>query len=93
VPPENAHSLGLAFILLGAGTFLGTKYIGGVYGGVAGAIYGGAAGNLVRAARLVTRGSEASDHEAMVSATYGVLGVGLGSYVMWKAKQPRAHAT
>jgi len=93
VPPENAHSLGLAFVLLGLGTYLGTKYVGGVYGGVAGAIYGGAAGNLVRAARCVTRGTSASDHEAMVSATYGVIGVGLGSYVVWKAKQPKgAHA-
>lgn len=88
VPPENGHSLGLAFILLGLGTFLGTKYVGGVYGGVAGAIYGGAAGNLVRAARLVTRGNSTADHEALVSATYGVIGVGLGSYVVWKAKHP-----
>jgi hypothetical protein len=89
VPVENGHSLGLSFLLLAAGTYVGARTVGGLYGGVAGAIFGGSAGNLVRAARMVTRGTSTADHEAIVSATYGVIGVALGSYVVWKAKQPK----
>jgi hypothetical protein len=88
IPTENGNSLGLAFILFGLGAYLGTKYVGGLYGGVAGAIYGGAASNLLRSARFVTRGTPATDREALVSATYGVIGVGFGSYILWKTKRP-----
>lgn len=92
LPMDDANSLGLSFLLLAVGTVAGIKYIGGAYGGAAGAIYGGAAGNLLRAARMVTYGTSSSDHEAMISATYGILGTGFASYILWKVKQPKRSA-
>lgn len=92
LPAEDGHSLGLSFLLLAIGSYAGVRSVGGLYGGVAGAVFGGATSNLVRAARMITRGTSQSDHEAIVSATYGIIGVGFGSYIVWKARHPERKA-
>jgi hypothetical protein len=90
--PENGHTLGLALLLVGVGSAIGVKY-GGVFGGVAGAVYGGSTVNGIRAARAVVQGTPEADKEAMVSATYAVIGAGFATWLVWKSTQRKKAST
>ena len=85
VPLENGHTLGLALLLVSAGTAVGLSY-GGMFGGVAGGLYGGSVINAIRAARCVTHGTAQSDHEALVSGTYAVACAGLATYLLYRTR-------
>jgi hypothetical protein len=90
--PENGHTLGLALLLVGVGSAIGVKY-GGVFGGVAGAVYGGSTVNAIRAGRAVVQGTPEADKEAMVSATYAVIGAGFATWLVWKSTQRKKAST
>jgi hypothetical protein len=90
--PENGHTLGLALLLVGVGSAIGVKY-GGLFGGTAGAVYGGSAVNAIRAARSVTLGTPDADKEAMVSATYAVIGASFATWLIWKSSQRKKATT
>jgi hypothetical protein len=90
--PENGHTLGLALLLVGVGSAIGVRY-GGVFGGVAGAVYGGSTVNAIRAGRAVVQGTPEADKEAMVSATYAVIGAGFATWLVWKSTQRKKAST
>jgi hypothetical protein len=86
---ENGHTLGLALLLVGVGGAIGVKY-GGLFGGSAGAVYGGSAVNAIRAARAVMQGTPEADREALVSASYAVVGIGFATWLVWKTGDRKA---
>ncbi len=79
---ENAHMLGLSVLLVGVGTWLGVKYAGGIFGGLAGSLLAGGAINAYRAVKYYREGSLESDAEAKVSGTYAVISAGVGLYLL-----------
>jgi hypothetical protein len=87
--PENGHTLGLALLLVGVGGAIGVKY-GGLFGGAAGTVYGGSAVNAIRAARAVMQGTPEADREALVSASYAVVGIGFATWLVWKTGNRKA---
>jgi hypothetical protein len=76
-------------LLVGVGGAIGIKY-GGLFGGSAGAIYGGSAVNAIRAARAVMQGTPEADREALVSASYAVVGIGFATWLVWKTGDRKA---
>lgn len=85
--PKSSGLLGPALVLVAAGAFVGWKYGGGLFGGVAGALAGGALINGYRAAKNVTQGLPETDREAAVSATYAVVGGGAALFLLYQAKK------
>lgn len=87
---EETHMLGISTVSVAVGTVVGTRF-GGLYGAVAGGLFGGAAVNMIRAGRLALKGQPASDKEALLSATYGIIAAGLGGWLAYAGtKRKRA---
>jgi hypothetical protein len=83
---DRGHLLGFGLIASSLGAVAGLR-IGGVYGGVAGTLFAGSAVNLYRAALHAARRTPEGEREAVVSATYGLIAAGLGSYISFKTSE------
>lgn len=90
-PASSSNLLGLALLAVPVGGYVGSRYAG-LLGAVGGALGAGAAVNSVRAARNFwgEQGPDAKG-EAMVSATYAVLGFAVAGYLLYRG-HASAHA-
>lgn len=81
---SSSNLLGLALLAVPVGGYVGSRYAG-LLGAVGGALGAGAAVNSVRAARNFW-GDQGPDSksEAMVSATYALLGFAVAGYLLYR---------
>lgn len=84
IPNEGGHMLGVAFLSVAAGTYVGYRYGGNVFGGLAGGVGGAALVNVVRAVLYYREATPESKKEALVSGFYAAVGLAGAAYLWYK---------
>lgn len=87
-PTGTRVSAGVGILLVGVAA-AGGAYLGGAYGAGAGLLLMGGARNVVRASKLWSAPDALARDEAVKSGTMALFGLGIGSWLAYKAYEAR----